>query len=53
MGYISYGQVIDGNDPQVTSVLELADSFGRKVMFGVITDYLPWTRPLLFRQLKT
>lgn len=53
MGYISYGHVFDGDDPEVAEILKIADSFGRKVMFGAIADYLPWTKPLLFRQLKT
>uniref|UniRef100_A0A914XN23 unspecific monooxygenase n=1 Tax=Plectus sambesii TaxID=2011161 RepID=A0A914XN23_9BILA len=51
MGFICYGRFFNQDDPEVLEILQTADGFGKSVMFGVISDYLPWTKPLMKKQL--
>lgn len=52
MGYICYGRYFNKDDPEVVNILKTADEFGTAVMFGVLYDYLPWTKPLMRKQLE-
>ena len=52
MGYICYGQIFDGDSPEVQTILDRASDFGRGVTFGVICDYIPWSKVLIKGKLE-
>ena len=53
MGYICYGKFFDADDKEITTILRKSEGFIRYIAFGVIGDFLPWTKFLVRKQLRT
>ena len=52
MGRICFGADFDADDPEVHEILRTADKFGWATAFGVLYDYLPWTKVFFARQIE-
>ena len=42
--YICYGRIYDGGSPVIETMLSNIREFANGFVFGIINDYLPWTR---------
>ena len=51
MGFVCYGEFFDVNDEMVSQLLERAEDFATFIAFGLVCDFLPWSRFLIRHKL--
>ena len=52
MGYICYGEFFDVEDQLVVQLLEKAEDFATFIAFGLVCDFLPWSKFLIRHKLR-
>ena len=52
VGYICYGEFFDVDSEEVTTMMAQTVNFSKHVTYGVLCDYLPWTKFLTWKYLQ-
>ena len=52
MGYLCYGEFFDSRDEMVSQLLERAQDFATFIAFGLVCDFMPWSRFLIRHKLR-
>ena len=52
MGYVCYGEFFDVEDEMVSQLLERAEDFATFLAFGLVCDFLPWSKFLIRHKLR-
>ena len=52
IGFICFGKAFDMNDKDVTTILDHGKKFAGYVAFGVVCDFIPWTKFLLRNRMQ-
>ncbi|KAI6659251.1 Cytochrome P450 1A1 [Oopsacas minuta] len=52
MGYICYGEFFNIEDELVTALLDKAQDFATFIAFGLVCDFLPWSKFLIRHKLR-
>ena len=52
IGFICFGKAFDMNDKDVMTILDHGKKFADYVAFGLVCDFLPWTKFIMRKRLK-
>jgi cytochrome P450 len=52
MGYICYGKMFNADSPEVDEILKRGKDFSKAIAFGIICDYIPFSKILIKKKLE-